>query len=56
MTENTQIELITTQSGAVYCLKNSPSGSIIGFFKSLELAQKQAESVERGIKQGQNEQ
>jgi len=45
-TKNTYIEII--HDGGTFCLKNT-SGSIIGFFKSLELAQKQAQSVERGI-------
>jgi hypothetical protein len=43
-TKNTYIE----HDGVTFCLKNT-SGSIIGFFKSLELAQKEAQSVERGI-------
>ncbi len=45
-TKNTYIEII--HDGGTFCLKNT-SGSIIGFFKSLELAQKEAQSVERGI-------
>jgi hypothetical protein len=48
-TENTITERIETEGGDVYCLKNSASGTIIGFFKTVELARKQAESVERGI-------
>ena len=45
-TKNTYIEII--HDGGTFCLKNT-SGSIIGFFNSLELAQKEAQSVERGI-------
>ena len=45
-TANTYIEII--HDGETFCLKNK-SGSIISFFKTLELAQKQAQSVEDSL-------
>ena len=45
-TDNTYIEVI--HEGETFCLKNT-SGSIIGFFRTLELAQKQAQSVEDSL-------
>lgn len=42
----TTIERIPTEGGDVYCVRNSPSGSIVGFFKNLKLAEDKCKEIE----------
>lgn len=42
----TRIERIPTTEEDVFCVKNSPSGSIVGFFKNLRLAEAKCKEIE----------
>lgn len=56
-TQSTYIERIETQTGAIYRLKNFgcekrniEAGSICGFYRTLELAERSAEQLERSLR------
>jgi len=41
------IERIPTEGGDVFCVRNFPNRSIVGFFKDLELAEAKREEIEK---------